>query len=190
MGALDVRNTEQLLAAARAGDAVAFGELTERFRGYVQAVARGMVPPGSPVPYSSIVQTAIAAAWIHFGQFRGHTAAELLRWFRRIVINRAQNRLDQARRRQAVRLDSEIEGEIPCRGPDPHEQVALLEDIERLTTALSHYPETDQMLITLRYELGLSWPEVAGRMKLTEQAVRQRAHRLLLKLKTDLGNLS
>ena len=73
MRTLDDRNTEQLLAAAKAGDEEAWGELTERFRGYVQAVARGIVPPGSPVPCSSIVQTAIVAAWIHFGQFRSHT---------------------------------------------------------------------------------------------------------------------
>jgi RNA polymerase sigma factor (sigma-70 family) len=190
MGALDGRNTEQLLAAAKAGDEEARGELTERFRGYVQAVARGIVPPGSPVPCSSIVQTAIVAAWFHFGQFRGHTTAELLRWFRRIVINRAQNRLQQARRRQAIRLDSAIEDGLPSRGPDPRERVALLEDIERLSTALSHYPEPDQLLMTLRFELGLSWPEVAGRLKLSEQAVRQRAHRIVLRLKTDLESQS
>jgi DNA-directed RNA polymerase specialized sigma24 family protein len=70
--------------------------------------------------------------------------------------------------------------ETPSRGPDADLRHALLGALGRLTP-------TDRAVLVLRYLLDLDVATVAGSLDLTDQAVRSRTSRALVRVRKDLG---
>ena len=86
----------RMLQAARAGDLEALGQLLEKYRPYLMAVARRVLADQPPGEWSSVVQAGTATALERWQQFRGLTPGEMLNWLAAVVRNRA---LDRRRKR-------------------------------------------------------------------------------------------
>ena len=81
--------TEELLARARAGDGVAFGELTEPYRRELQLHCYRML--GAVSDAEDLVQETLLSAWRSVNGFRGN--ASVRTWLYRIATNRCLNAL-------------------------------------------------------------------------------------------------
>ena len=79
-----------LLVRARAGDAAALGQLLERYRNYLLALARVQIGRRlqRKVEEGDLVQETFLEAHRAFGRFRGTTEAEFAYWLRQILAAR------------------------------------------------------------------------------------------------------
>lgn len=79
----DDADTAKALLAAVGGDRSAAGCLLERYRGYLQLLARTQIGRRlqGKADATDVVQEVFLDAHRQFGQFRGRTAAELTGWF-------------------------------------------------------------------------------------------------------------
>src|SRR3954447_22191375 len=102
MGSLRVmRESERILARARAGDEDAFSELTDPYRHEVQLHCYRIV--GSVQDAEDLVQETLLAAWRGLGGFQGRSSVRT--WLYRIATNRCLNALRDSGRRPAVNPD-------------------------------------------------------------------------------------
>src|SRR5262249_36006913 len=85
MSARDLESARQAaLAQARRGDSQALGELLESFRPYVRVIVHALRDQRlrARVDDSDLIQDAFLEAQRSFGDFRGHSVAELAVWLR------------------------------------------------------------------------------------------------------------
>jgi len=83
----------QLLADARDGSEEALGELLDRYRGYLLAIANDEVGPNlvAKVAASDVVQETYLATHRAFDKFRGTSESELKVWLRRVLLNQVND---------------------------------------------------------------------------------------------------
>src|SRR3954447_3622573 len=100
MGSLRVmRETDRILARARAGDQDAFAELTDPYRRELQLHCYRIV--GSVQDAEDLLQETLLAAWRGLEGFEGRSSVRA--WLYRIATNRCLNALrDSGRRPQEV----------------------------------------------------------------------------------------
>src|SRR5437773_6531074 len=90
MGSLRVmRETDRILARARAGDQDAFAELTDPYRRELQLHCYRIV--GSIQDAEDLLQETLLAAWRGLDRFQAATSVRA--WLNRIVTNRGLNAL-------------------------------------------------------------------------------------------------
>jgi len=182
--------TAELISRARAGDAEAFGELTEPYRRELQAHCYRML--GSFQDAEDALQDTLLGAWQGLGGFERR--ASLRTWLYRIATNRCLNTLRAASRRPAkewdvpkveppepTRLgevvwlqpfpDALLEGAIDVRlGPE-----ARYEQTESISlafvTALQALPPRQLAVLILRDVLGFHANEVADMLDSTVESV-------------------
>src|SRR5580698_2303014 len=87
--------TDELLDRARAGDGVAFGELTEPYRRELQLHCYRML--GAVSDAEDLVQETLLSAWRSVNGFRGN--ASVRTWLYRIATNLCLNALRDRERR-------------------------------------------------------------------------------------------
>src|SRR5437773_9128216 len=96
MGSLRVmRETDRILARARAGDQDAFAELTDPYRRELQLHCYRIV--GSTQDAEDLLQETLLAAWRGFDRFEGR--ASVRAWLHTIATNRSLDALRASRRR-------------------------------------------------------------------------------------------
>src|SRR5436190_23393252 len=111
MGSLRVmRETDRILARARAGDQDAFAELTEPYRRELQLHCYRIV--GSAQDAEDLLQETLLAAWRGLERFEGR--ASVRAWLYRIATNRSLDAL-RASRRRPVELPRMTEAPKPTR---------------------------------------------------------------------------
>jgi RNA polymerase sigma-70 factor (TIGR02960 family) len=188
----------ELISRARAGDADAFGELTEPHRRELLVHCYRML--GSLQDAEDALQETLLAAWQGFGGFEGR--ASLRTWLYRIATNRCLNALRSAKRRPAKEWD--IPGVVPPEPTRLGEVVwlepfpdALLEDAidvplgpearyeqaEAISlafvTALQLLPPRQIAVLILRDVLGFHANEVAEMLDSTVESVNSALKRAL-----------
>jgi RNA polymerase sigma-70 factor (ECF subfamily) len=192
---------EQLLEAARRGDAPALGRLLELYRQYLTLLARlqlsrrlqGKVDP------SDVVQETFLEAHRDFHQFRGTAHRELLGWLRQILASNLANiiRRYQGTRSRDVRLERELvlqlDNSSRAFGPiltaqhsSPSQQAVQHEEAVLLANALGQLPPDYRDVLILRHLEGLSFPEVAGRMGRSLDSVKNLWARALARLRRSV----
>jgi RNA polymerase sigma-70 factor (ECF subfamily) len=171
-----------LIAAAKAGDQHAYGQLLERH----QAVAfrAACLITGSAVEAEDATQDACVKAWLALGRFRPD--APFRPWLVRIAINEARNRRRGAGRRATLvlRLGSSADGDESA--PSAEAESLAGEGRARLASAVGRLREDDQLVIAARYFLGLSEAETAMALGLRRGTVKSRLSRALDRLQTEL----
>lgn len=172
----------QLIAAARAGDQRAYGQLLERH----QAVAfrAAYLITGSAAEAEDATQDACVKAWLALGRFRPD--APFRPWLVRIAINEARNRRRGSGRRAALVLRLGPGAADPGTAPSAETEALAAEDHARLAAAIGRLREHDQLIITARYLLGLSEAESAVALGLRRGTVKSRLSRALGRLQTEL----
>jgi len=183
--------TDELLARARAGDGVAFGELTEPYRRELQLHCYRMM--GAVGDAEDLVQETLLSAWRSMEGFRGN--ASVRTWLYRIATNRCLNALRDAERRPPPAApppaglqppEPSRVGEVMWLEPYPDlllsrsgdvasEPEARIESRESISLAfikaVQTLPPRQRAILVLRDVLAFRGPEVADLLSTTENAV-------------------
>jgi len=178
--------TTELIARAQAGDADAFGELTEPYRRELQVHCYRML--GSVQDAEDTLQESLLAAWRGIAGFEGR--ASVRTWLYRIATNRCLNARRAVSRRPAKEWDvpgveppeptrlGEVVWLQPCAddaidvplGPEARyeqrESISLA-----FVTALQTLPSRQLAVLVLRDVLGFHASEVADMLNATVESV-------------------
>jgi len=190
MGSNDQADPERLLEAARQSKEEHLGRLLELYRNYLNLMARTQIDLHlqAQVNPSDLVQEAFMEAYRDFGQFQGATEREFLAWLRRILVHNLGNLVEKQVRaqkrdvRRQVSLDhrvaamehsaARIESTLVSPWSSPSVQAQRREMATLLADQLARLPANYREAIVLRNLEGLSFEEVAQRMKRTSAATR------------------
>jgi RNA polymerase sigma-70 factor (ECF subfamily) len=155
----------RLVRRAAGGDRDAFGELVERHRDRVWAIALRMCR--DPDDAEDVLQETFLAAWRSIGRFGGRSA--LSTWLYRIAVNTSYDVL--ARRRPAAALDAVAEPAAPVDRVEQSAQRRAIED------ALAGLPEEFRAIAVLCDVLGLTPGEAAEVLEIPEGTAKSRLFR-------------
>jgi RNA polymerase sigma-70 factor, ECF subfamily len=151
---------QRLVRLCRSGDHSAFADLLERHQAAVFGTALRLVRDRQLA--AEVTNRAFYRAYEHLDSF--DDSRPLRPWLVRIVANEALNEL-RARRRDADRtLGGEagaIELEQLAGGPDPAELVSHSERSATLRAAIDRLPESQRLVVVLRYFADLSYADIA-----------------------------
>jgi RNA polymerase sigma-70 factor (ECF subfamily) len=179
---------DALLAAARAGDELAFEALVRRHDPIMRRLARTFVRS------DSVADEVVQEAWecVLRGLARFEHRCALQTWILRIVINRAKTRAVRERRSvpfsalarddtDAVDADA-FEPDGSWRTPprpwtDPARRLLSLEVRAALRAALEELPERQRIVVSLRDVEGLGAADVSSLLGISEANQRVLLHR-------------
>jgi RNA polymerase sigma-70 factor, ECF subfamily len=193
---------EHLLREARAGDAATLGLLLELYRRYLALLARVQIGRRlqGKVDASDLVQETFLEAHRNFGNFRGTSEGQFVRWLRQILAANLANLLRRYLGTQGrnVRLERAIEVDLDhssalldrglvARQSSPSHQAACREQAVLLADALGELPDDYREVLVLRHLEGLTFPEVARYMGRTLDSVDKLWLRALARLRQNLG---
>jgi RNA polymerase sigma-70 factor (ECF subfamily) len=176
-----------MLEAARAGDRAAFGQLVEKYRSYLRAVAASVLGDRLPSDGSDVVQAGLGLAWERLSQFQGRKPAEFLGWLRTIVHREALRLLRKAGRLKPL-ADSPSGDQLAGDSSGPDVKADRRLQAARLLAAIQRLPEDYQTVIDLRHFKGLPFEDVARCMGRTSEAVRKLWTRAIDRLRQELGD--
>ena len=176
------RTDPELLAAHRAGNGRAFGELAARHHGRLWAVAVRILH--HPEDAADAVQEALVAAYRGADGYRGEAAVRT--WLTRILINRCIDRL----RRERGRVESgwtASRPDIPVRGPATWPP--SWPPGSRCRTRWPMLPAAQRVAVVLVDVQGWSVAEVAEVLEVPVGTVKSRCARARARLAVLLGHL-
>jgi RNA polymerase sigma-70 factor (ECF subfamily) len=178
-GPADTRTDAELLAAHRAGDPEAFGEIAARYRRTLWGIAVHTL--GDPDDAADAVQEALVAAYRRAATYRGESAVRT--WLSRIVVNACIDRIRRDRVRRTVPWP---ERELPARRSDP-----AVEVVTRLAVAeaLALLPVAQRVAVVLVDVHGYPVAEVAAILSVPRGTVKSRCARGRARLAVLLGHL-
>ena len=186
------------LDALRPDDPAAQALLAERYRSWLQLIARLQVDSRFQGKFSAsdVVQQTLLEACRDLPKFRGQTEAELLAWLRQIlahVLAHEMRRYGAAQKRDlnrevsleaALAQSSQRLGDMLARsGSSPSHKAAQREEEVLLAEVLAKLPADYREVIILRNLENLSHEETAQRMNRSVGATRMLWARALARLK-------
>jgi RNA polymerase sigma-70 factor (ECF subfamily) len=166
-----------LAEAAKAGDRAAFGRLFARYAQMIHGIALARLGPGQAEDADDIVQDTFITALERIGSLRESGAVGP--WLAQI----ARNLSTDAGRRRTRRRAEPLEPDVPAAGADAEARAEAERGLAIVKTLPAAYHET----LVLRLVEGLSGPEIAKMVGLTEESVRVNLHRGMKLLKEALG---
>ena len=171
---------DELVSAARGGDAEAFTTLVERHRRDALRVAYGIADGEA----DDVAQEAFLKAYRHLPGFRpGHSFRA---WLLAIVANEARNRRRSFVRRSALVLRVRHE-DTATAADDPADAALRTARRQEVLDAVARLPDRDREVISLRYFAQLSEAEMATGLGCAPGTVKSRLSRALGRLRTELG---
>jgi RNA polymerase sigma-70 factor (ECF subfamily) len=192
------RDTDQLLAAARAGSAEALGTVLETCRRYLLLVAERQLDPRLRAKggASDLVQETFLEAQRDFGGFHGTSEAELLAWLSRLLLNNAGNFARRYRGTDKRDVNREVglqAGDSSSAGvsspaaetPSPSGQAMAQEQAAALQRALARLPEDYRQVVVLRYQEERSFEEIGRLLNRSPDAARKLWARAMERLRLE-----
>ena len=170
---------EELIPLVGAGDAGAFAALYDRHCRVAYSLAFRMTGEGQAA--EDLAQDAFIKAWRSAGTYRPHRGS-VRTWILSIVRNRGVDGLrSQATRR---RTREAAEAEAPRSQPsDAFERAWANHRGERVREALGGIPREQREVLELAHFHGLTYAEIAGRLRLPLGTVKGRVRLGLGKLR-------
>ncbi|HET6873505.1 MAG TPA: sigma-70 family RNA polymerase sigma factor, partial [Acidimicrobiales bacterium] len=167
-------DVSELVMLARRGDEAAWGGLVALFQDVAVAIGLGYL--GDPVAAQDAAQEAFVLAATHLGDLR--EPAAFAGWFVRLARTACTRRLRASR--PTVPLDeSEPDSDVA----DPAEVVLAAAEHGRLRAAVEVLPAHERVVVALHYLGGLTYPETARFLGVSESTVRKRSHSARARLK-------
>ena len=180
-----ISDTAHLVRRSRDGDQAAFAALVEAHQTVVFGTVLRLVYDRELA--AEVSNRAFYKVYEHLASF--DESRPFAPWLLRIAANEALNEL-RARRRETARTiggsAAEIELDRLSGDPDPGEVVARDERGNTVRDAVNRLPETQRVVVILRYFADLSYADIA---ELTQQSVNNVGVTLLRardRLRTDL----
>jgi RNA polymerase sigma-70 factor (ECF subfamily) len=178
-----------LVAQAREGDAVAFGELVRRYEGKIFRLAQHVTQNREDA--EDVLQETFMKAYEHLDQFQGNS--KFYTWIVRIAVNQALMKLRRRKTDKSVSLDETIDTgedtmvrEIAAWDEDPERRYTREELGGILDTAVQSLEPPYRSVFTLRDIDELSTEETAEALGLSVPAVKSRLLRARLQLREKL----
>lgn len=161
------------IEAARAGDDRAFGHLVETYQRPVFSLAYRML--GNAGDAEDAAQEAFLKAYRALASY--DPARPFSTWILSITAHHCIDRL-RRRRMQEISLDGlPAWRAIPANVPDPQRSAELADRADRVAHLLASLPDTDRLVIVLRYWHDLGYAEIAEVTDTSISAVKSRLHR-------------
>ena len=147
--------------------------------------------------YSELVNDTLLVAHQKIDQFEGNTEAQLIAWLKRILTNRAKDKIEywhaeirDIDRECPIEAASEDSSQrltrfLVAHNSSPSEHVSKEEQLARLARALDELDEDQREAIIARYLMQLPVAEIAAQLHRTEKSVAG----LLLRGKKRLRDL-
>lgn len=186
MSLLD-RSDEQLVDAARRGDAAAMDALLRRHYDRVHAVCRRIA--GSTRDADDAAQEALIKIVRHLDRFDGRSSFGT--WAYRIATNTSLDELRKRKRRPQLHVvhDDDRDG-APAEPVDDlsHRHIDAVADRMAIDDALAELPEEFHAPVVLRDVAGLDYAEIAAELGVPIGTVKSRIARGRKLLVARLGN--
>lgn len=179
----DVRDTDQLVAALRARDERALGQLYDRFGGAIYALALRVT--GDSGAAEEISVDTFWQLWQHADRFDG-TQGSLQNWLFTIARSRAIDRVRARAARKRVTADD------PTDAPEvrrPEEAAELIERRRLVRQAMANLSSDQRTALALAYYEGLSHSQIAERLQEPLGTVKTRIRQAMISLRRALGPL-
>ncbi len=197
----------QLIGEAQGGTADRLGELLERYRSYLQRLARSQIDSKlrSKISESDLVQETMLSAYRDVTKFRGHTERQFAAWLRQILLHRLHYYVQRyvVAGKRDVRRECSLDefddsqprtnglGREPRTLVDPSLSPAAIlirqEDSCLLAQHLARLPEDYRAVVILRSFHSLGFSEVAAKLGRSEGATRMLWVRAVSKLRKQMA---
>ena len=168
-----------LIARARAGDSLAFGQLVHHYQEL--AFRTAFLIAGNSTEAEDAVQEAIVKAYYALDRFRPEAAFRP--WLLQIVANTARNRRRAAGRRAQLARRARNPSSSARTDQTPEAAAVAEEQRRELLDHVHQLDEDDQLAIACRYFLELSEAETAAAMGCAPGTVKSRLSRALERLR-------
>jgi RNA polymerase sigma-70 factor (ECF subfamily) len=193
---------DRLMLLAKQGDEDARGALLERYRAYLQLLARMELGRDfqNKVDTSDLVQETFLEAYRSFDQFRGEGERVFVAWLRTILARQmsalmrrylgAKGRDIRRERQLEMDLDRssrQLDRGLFAPGSSPSHQASRREQGVMLANVLAQLPEDYREVIVLRHLEELMFPEIAERLDRSVDSVQKVWVRALAKLRQLMG---
>ena len=174
---------DEWVRKAQRGDQAAFTQLVLAHERFVYNLAlRGT---GSPEDAEDVAQEAFLRAWLGLPRFRAQ--ASFRTWLYRITTNLCYNRQPHIRRElMNIPVEEGLEGALPFHSDGPAETLDHGERKAYLHRQVESLGEGFRMMIVLRYQLELSYEEIAEIMEIPLGTVKTGLHRAHKQLRQAL----
>jgi len=180
----------KLVAAAKAGDPVAFTELVHRYERKIYRLALNITQNREDA--EDAMQEAFLKSYVHLSEFQGDS--RFYTWLVRIAVNEALMKL-RKRRPNLTSIDEPVQGEeedfmpreIEDWGPSPEQKYAQTELSGILSGVIERLEEEYRIVFVLRDVEELSTEQTAELLDLSIPAVKSRLLRARLKLREKLN---
>ncbi len=170
---------DRLVRLARAGDRDALGLLCEHFYPLLHRFFRRM--GASDADADDFSQDTLLKMMEKLHTFQFFPGRSFSAWLFRIAYNRF---IDHARRKKALPLTDDFPAVDPA--PTPEQSALKNESISEVRRAVAALDSELQALIALRYELDMSYREIAQAMDITPTRVKWRLNEALKKLRAAM----
>ena len=157
---------QQLVEAARDGDEIAFDQLARLVGDRCMAIACAILR--DPDLAQDAVQTALIATWRRLPTLRDSSRFDA--WLHRILVRACYEESNRRRRSVAtIRL-------LPLAAGRESDGVGPIDDRDELARAFDRLTLDQRAALFFHHYLGLSAPEVAGRLGISLAAAKARIH--------------
>lgn len=193
-----IQGNHDTLGVALGGSSENLGQMLEACRQYLLLVANQELGAelGAKIGASDLVQETFLTAQRKFGQFRGSTRAQFLRWLRKIL----RRELATARRHYGIAKKRQVDREISldasnsksiyrrliANTPSPSSHLVQHEEMQSLNRALARLAPRYRRVIELRHREQLSFAEIAQRLNLSVSAAKKLWGRAIERLRREL----
>jgi RNA polymerase sigma-70 factor, ECF subfamily len=173
-------NERSAIERAKSGDLHAFGELLRMHQSDAQRLAYVILR--HPSDAEDAVQEAFVKVWRSLARF--DTARSFRPWLLKIVANEARMRRRSSGQRQRLQLRLESGYHMQASIVESPEVVTLeLDYMERILHEMENLPEQDEVVLKLRFFLGMSTGEIADILEVPAGTIRSRLSRAIQKLR-------
>lgn len=177
-----ITEEKELVRRAQGGDAEAFSMLVSEHQQFVYNLALRALQDSHEA--EDAAQDAFVRAWMALPNFRGQS--QFRTWLYRIVTNVCYNRMPKLRRQMAAMGDDQVIDVPDEDSDDPADEVEAIQRRAYLHSQIDELPESYKILVTLRYQQGLSYDEIASVLSLPLGTVKTGLFRAKAQLRQAL----
>lgn len=177
-----ITEEKELVRRAQQGDAEAFSMLVSEHQQFVYNLALRALQDSHEA--EDAAQDAFVRAWMALPNFRGQS--QFRTWLYRIVTNVCYNRMPKLRRQMAAMGDDQVIDVPDEDSDDPADEVEASQRRAYLHEQIDELPESYKILVTLRYQQGLSYDEIASVLSLPLGTVKTGLFRAKAQLRQAL----